>query len=116
MYAADSQGGSNKRSTSSGNNGGRKKFMGKCHHCGKTSHLERDCWDKPENAHKVPNWVKKLRERQNNCNEEQGNAAVDHGGSGSGNEFVMSFLITSCTVTSSFRSKILQRRASTAVF
>ena len=55
--------------------------------------ISRDCWDKPKNAHKVPNWVKKLREGQNNRNEEQGNAAKDHGGSGGGTEFVMSCIM-----------------------
>lgn len=33
--------------------GGKKKFKGKCHKCGKTGHVKRDCWqksDKPESS------------------------------------------------------------------
>ena len=40
------------------NQGGKGKFKGKCHQCGKTGHKATDCWDNTKNADKCPQWFK----------------------------------------------------------
>lgn len=38
--------------------GSAKKFNGKFNSCGKTGHMEKNCWSKAENTHKRPQWLK----------------------------------------------------------
>ena len=75
LAAGDKQGstsGKSKSSKKSGKGDGKKtyKFKGKCHHCGKVGHKAADCWIKPENKDKRPEWYKV---------EEHGKVAKDSG-------------------------------------
>jgi len=36
----------------------KKKFNGKCHHCGKVGHTKAECWNNPINADKRPKWYR----------------------------------------------------------
>jgi hypothetical protein len=38
--------------------------QGECEECGKVGHVKKDCWDNPENADKIPEWLKKKRARE----------------------------------------------------
>ena len=83
------------------------RFSGNCNWCGKTGHRADDCWSKPGNEHKKPEWVKRLEKNRSArvahenspptptpagsyTTNESANAALDS----SGIEFIMAGITT----------------------